>query len=67
MTLRRRKGTQEQTDKTLDVRKQQKAKPQADKETLNRQVTATDKQIDDLVYVYELTEGEIAVVEGRAK
>ncbi|OGF01638.1 MAG: hypothetical protein A2509_02270 [Candidatus Edwardsbacteria bacterium RIFOXYD12_FULL_50_11] len=37
-----------------------------EKETLTRQITATDKQIDKLVYeLYGLTEEEIKVVEGE--
>jgi type II restriction/modification system DNA methylase subunit YeeA len=33
---------------------------------LQRQIEAADKQIDELVYeLYELTDEEIAVVEGR--
>jgi hypothetical protein len=37
------------------------------KTVLQRQVDATDKQIDRLVYeLYGLTEEEIAVVEGKA-
>jgi len=38
----------------------------ADKELYQRQIEATDRQIDALVYeLYELTEEEIGVVEGR--
>jgi hypothetical protein len=37
------------------------------KSILQRQIDATDKQIDRLVYeLYELTEEEIAIVEGAA-
>ena len=37
----------------------------ADKELYQRQIEATDRQIDGLVYeLYELTEEEIGVVEG---
>jgi hypothetical protein len=37
-----------------------------DKEMLQRQIDATDRQIDRLVYdLYELTEEEIRIVEGR--
>jgi hypothetical protein len=40
----------------------------ADKELYQRQIEATDRQIDALVYeLYELTEEEIGVVEGRLK
>ena len=42
----------------------QRPKP-ADKELYQRQIEATDRQIDALVYeLYGLTEGEIEVVEG---
>ncbi len=38
----------------------------ADKQLYQRQIEATDRQIDALVYeLYGLTEGEIGVVEGR--
>jgi len=38
---------------------------QADRELYQRQIDATDRQIDELVYeLYGLTEGEIAIVEG---
>ena len=38
----------------------------ADKELYQRQIQATDRRIDALVYeLYGLTEEEIAVVEGR--
>ena len=38
----------------------------ADKELYQRQIEATDRQIDALVYeLYGLTEEEIGVVEGR--
>jgi hypothetical protein len=38
----------------------------ADKELYQRQIEATDRQIDGLVYgLYGLTEEEIEVVEGR--
>ncbi len=39
-----------------------------DKEMLQSQIAATDQQIDQLVYeLYELTESEIGIVEGRAQ
>jgi len=42
------------------------AKSQADRELYQRQIDATDKQIDSLVYeLYGLTEEEIGIVEGR--
>ena len=38
----------------------------ADKELYQRQIEATDREIDALVYeLYGLTEEEIAIVEGR--
>jgi len=47
----------------LDVRKQQKARPEADKETLNRQIAATDKAIDQRACeLHGLTEEEIRIV-----
>ena len=43
-----------------------KAKPPREQESLQRQVAATDRQIDNLVYeLYGLTEDEIRIVEGR--
>jgi hypothetical protein len=37
-----------------------------EKETIQRQIDATDRQIDLLVYeLYELTEEEIGIVEGE--
>lgn len=52
----------------LDLHKQHAAEqnPQV-KTLLQRQIAATDRQIDQLVYeLYELTDDEIAIVEGRA-
>ena len=41
------------------------AKTDHDKTLLQRQITATDKQIDQLVYeLYGLSEDEIGIVEG---
>ena len=51
----------------LDLHKRLSAEnnPQV-KTALQRQIDATDKQIDRLVYeLYELTEEEIAIVEGN--
>jgi hypothetical protein len=46
-------------------RKLQLAKTPHEKETLQRQIDATDKQIDQLVYqLYGLTDEEIKIVEG---
>ena len=40
----------------------------ADKELCQRQIEATDRQIDALVYeLYGLTEGEIKIVEGATR
>lgn len=43
-----------------------KARTPHDKELIERRISATDKQIDSLVYeLYGLTEDEIKIVEGR--
>jgi hypothetical protein len=43
-------------------------RPDHEETALQRQIAATDKQIDQLVYdLYGLTEGEIRVVEGRRR
>ena len=43
------------------------AKTEQEKTVIQRQIEATDKQIDQLVYeLYELTEEEIKIVEGKA-
>jgi len=54
------------TDLMLDLHTRlQKAKSQADKEALERQIAATDRQIDALVYeLYGLSESEVEIVEG---
>ena len=45
-----------------------KAKTPHEQESAQRQIAATDEEIDRLVYdLYGLTEDEIAIVEGRAK
>ncbi len=42
------------------------ARLEQDKTAIQRQIDATDRQIDALVYeLYGLTEEEIAIVEGR--
>jgi len=42
-----------------------KAKTPHEQESIQRQIAATDKQIDELVYdLYGLTEDEIRIVEG---
>jgi hypothetical protein len=42
------------------------ARTEHEKTTLQRQIDATDKQIDQLVYeLYGLTEEEIRIVEGK--
>ena len=44
-----------------------KARTADDKTLIQRQIDATDRQIDRLVYeLYGLTEAEIAIVEGAA-
>jgi len=49
----------------LDLHKQQPKTPQA-KTSLKRHIEATDQEIDRLVYkLYDLTEDEIKIVEGR--
>jgi hypothetical protein len=50
-------------ERMLSLHKQSKRTPQA-KEVLQREIEATDKQIDKLVYeLYGLTEEEIKIVE----
>jgi hypothetical protein len=45
-----------------------KAKTTLEKTSIERQIAATDKQIDQLVYeLYGLTEKEIKIVEGGTK
>jgi hypothetical protein len=45
-----------------------KAKTPHEQESLQRQIAATDKQIDQLVYeLYGLTEEEVRIVEGEQK
>lgn len=54
-------------DKMMAMHKQKPRTPQA-KESLQREIEATDKQIDQLVYeLYGLTEEEIKIVEGGGK
>jgi len=52
-------------DQMLELNKQlQKTKTDHEKTLLQRQIDATDKQIDKLVYeLYDLTPEEIAIVE----
>jgi len=54
-------------DRMLDLHKKlRNVKTPHEKETLQRQIDATDQQIDRLVYeLYELTEEEIKIVEGE--
>ncbi len=54
-------------EKMLELNKQlQKAHFDSEKEPIERQIAATDKKIDDLVYqLYRLTEEEIKIVEGK--
>lgn len=43
------------------------ARTEADRELYSRQITATDREIDNLVYeLYGLTEEEIRIVEGTS-
>ncbi len=53
-------------EKMLDLHKQlQKASFETEKEPIERQIAATDKKIDDLVYkLYGLTEEEVRIIEG---
>jgi hypothetical protein len=44
------------------------AKTSADRDLIQRQIDATDQQIDALVYqLYGLTDDEIKIVEGRRR
>ena len=54
-------------EKMLELNKQlQKAHFDSEKEPIERQIAATDKKIDDIVYaLYGLTPEEIAIVEGK--
>ena len=54
-------------ERMLDLHKRlSKAKVPAEKTRIQRQITTTDKQIDKLTYdLYNLTEEEIAIVEGK--
>jgi hypothetical protein len=51
----------------LDLRKRlPELKSAQDRTVVQRQIEATDREIDRLVYtLYELTEEEIGIVEGR--
>ena len=62
-------STQHPASCEVDLRKQlPKAKTPHEQESLQRQITATDKQIDTLVYeFYGLTEDEVRIVEGGNK
>ena len=57
----------ELVDRMLTLHQQRaNAKTNYDKTAIQRQIDATDRQIDRLVYeLYELTDAEIAIVEGR--
>jgi len=54
--------------KMLDLHKRlAEAKSPTDRNRLQRRITATDQAIDNLVYeLYDLTDEEIAIVEGAA-
>jgi len=56
-------------ERMLDMHKRlAKAKAPDDKTKLQRQIDATDQEIDHLVYdLYGLTEEEIAIVEGKSE
>jgi hypothetical protein len=56
-------------DHMLDLHKKlPTVKTPHEKETIQRQIDATDRQIDLLVYeLYELTDEEIGIVEGSGK
>jgi hypothetical protein len=50
----------------LQLHKQQAAASEHDRELYQRQIDATDREIDKLVYeLYSLTPDEIAIVEGQ--
>jgi hypothetical protein len=55
-------------EKILELNKQlQKAHFDSEKEPIERQIAATDKKIDELVYtLYGLTEEEIKIVENKS-
>lgn len=55
-------------DRMLELHKQLlKAQTPHDREVLQRQIETTDRQIDKLVYeLYELTDEEIEIIEGKA-
>ena len=57
------------SDQMLDLHKQlAAAKMSHDKTAIQRQIDATDRQIDKLVYeLYDLTDEEIAIVEGATE
>jgi hypothetical protein len=54
-------------EKMLELNKQlQKVRYDSEKEPVERQIAATDKKIDELVYeLYGLTPEEIKIVEGK--
>lgn len=56
-------------EKMLEFHKQlQKANFESEKEPIQRQIAATDKKIDSLVYkLFDLTEDEIKIVEGMTE
>ena len=57
------------SDQMLDLHKQlAAAKTPADKTAIQRQIDATDRQIDQLVYeLYGLTDEEIAIVDAEGQ
>lgn len=55
-------------DKMLDLNKRLEAvsEPCNERDSLQHEISLTDREIDNLVYrLYDLTEEEIAIVEGR--
>ena len=53
-------------EQMLQLHKQQAAASDADRALYQRQIEATDREIDKLVYeLYELTQEEIKIVEGE--
>ena len=56
----------ELVERMLDLNKRlQGAKTAHEKDSLQRQIDATDRQVDRIVYeLYELTDDEIKIVEG---
>jgi tRNA(Ile)-lysidine synthase TilS/MesJ len=63
--IKKRNKIENLVEHILDLHKRIPATPQ-EQEQLQRQIAATDRQIDQLVYqLYGLTEEEIRIVEGQ--